>query len=99
MSDDDWKTRPLNLSDPDNPEWTHEDVALATPVRDLPPDMLKAILASFPHTPVPEGRTRDGGYTAQDVPLDADVVEHFRRKGGDWKARVNEALRSLVTAR
>ena len=86
-----------DLTDPDNPEWTEEDFARAWKGDDIPAD----ILALFPATRRSRSpkAARSAPKAIQDVPIDGDVIEHFRAQGGDWKAHINEALRALVAER
>lgn len=32
------------------------------------------------------------------VKIDTDIIEHFRARGGDWRAAINDALRKLIDA-
>ena len=86
---DDWKTRPVDLSDPDNPEWTDGDVARAVPVEDLPEDV-KAALPQF-------RAQRDASEKVRvTIRLSPEVVDHFKAGGEGWQGRIDEALMALV---
>ncbi|MCV0427198.1 MAG: BrnA antitoxin family protein [Roseibium sp.] len=53
-----------------------------------------AIEAQFKEADTPEKQATTGQTVA--VHLDAEVVEFFRKAGGDWKRRINEALRASL---
>ena len=83
--------RPVDLTDPDNPEWTEADFARAQG-----PETLSAVeLAAFPRTRV---RGRQKAPTKQPVSLrvDPDVLAFFRATGPGWQARMNDALRKAM---
>lgn len=86
------------IDDPDNPEWTEEDFARATPVEQLAPELQAAILAAFPRTAArlrgrPPAAVRK---TPVSLRLDPDVVEHFRATGAGWQSRINDLLRASM---
>ncbi len=47
-----------------------------------------------------EARTREveagEAGRSQTVLLDSDVVDHFRKAGGDWQQRINDVLRASI---
>lgn len=93
----------VDLTDPDNPEWTEEDFARATRVEDLPPDELAIILRAFPKTKAyltrigrpPQAETK----VAVSLRLDRDIVDYFRASGRGWQSRMNAVLRASIPQR
>jgi len=77
-------------SDPENPEWTEEDVAKARPFAEVHPELA-----------VSYRRTRRAQKTPTKKPislrLDPDVIEHFRATGPGWQSRINDALRKIMS--
>jgi uncharacterized protein (DUF4415 family) len=47
---------------------------------------------------VRKGRPSPNGGAPVSVPVDADVVEAFRRGGPDWQSRLNAVLRAWLKA-
>jgi len=80
-----------DLTDPDNPEWSEADFALAEGPESLPPDLL----AAFPNTAAkPRGRPRkEAPKVAVSLRLDQDVLAYYRSAGAGWQVRLNEVLR------
>jgi uncharacterized protein (DUF4415 family) len=78
------------LNDEDNPEWTEEDFARATPFTSLP-ESLQAKLARRPRgpqkAPVKERIT---------IRLSPEVLEPFRATGDGWQARLDAALKDWL---
>ena len=73
-------------SDPDNPEWTDEELAQVRPFAEMFPALAeKARTAGRPKL--------DKTKVAVSLRLDAEVVEAFKRDGRGWQSRMNEALR------
>jgi len=87
-------SRPVDLTDPENPEWTDEMFAQARPIEAvLPADAL----AAFPRIAARvRGPQKAPTKTAVSIRLDTDVVEHFRRSGPGWQSRLNETLRRAM---
>ena len=84
------------LDDPENPEWTEEDVARGRRVEDLPSPERETILANFPNTKV-RGPQKVKPLKAQvTLRLDPDVLQHFRGTGRGWQSRINEKLREAL---
>ena len=83
-----------DLDDPDNPEWTDADFAMAVPAEALP----ASILAAFPNSRVNRGgRPKSANpKPAVNLRLDAEVLDHLRRSGAGWQTRVNAALAGLI---
>ncbi len=83
--------RPVDLTDPDNPEWTDADFARAKG-----PDSLSAVeLAAFPRTRV-RGVQKAPTKQAISLRIDADVLERYRATGPGWQGRMNDALRKAI---
>jgi len=79
--------------DDDNPEWTAEDFARATPAADLPPNLR----AAFPNTGRrgrPPGSTKAAAKRLVALRLDPDVLADFKAGDPGWQSRINEALRN-----
>ena len=75
--------------DPDNPEWTAEDLARARPAREVVPDLVAA-MQRF------RGKQRRATKKQISLRLDPDVIEHFRARGKGWQARINASLRKAA---
>ena len=76
--------------DPENPEWTEEDLKRARPFAEVFPELLKGI----------EEMRRARGRPRLETPkklvslrLDQDVVEKFRATGKGWQSRINDVLK------
>lgn len=76
------------FTDPDNPEWTEEDFALALPPEALPPE----ILAQFPKTRR-RGPQKAPKKVQVAVRLSPDVVERLKSGGKGWHRRIDDMLR------
>ena len=82
---------PVDLTDPDNPEWTEADFARAHG-----PETLSAVeLAAFPRTRV-RGRQQSPTKRPISLRVDADVLERYRATGPGWQSRMNDALRKAM---
>ncbi len=88
-------SREVDLTDPENPEWTEEMFAKAKDAGTLPPH----VLAAFP---LMANRVRGPQKTptksAVSIRLDADVLSYFRGGGPGWQSRINETLRRAIKA-
>lgn len=74
-------------ADPDNPEWTAEEIAQARPFREVFPELAAAIDRS-------RGRPRAERPKKQiSIRLDQDVIDKFKATGRGWQARINAVLR------
>ncbi|RZJ93643.1 MAG: hypothetical protein EON88_14325 [Brevundimonas sp.] len=83
--------RDVDLTDPDNPEWTAADFARA-----LGPESLSAAeLAAFPKTRI-RGPQKTPTKRPVSLRLDADVLERYRATGPGWQGRMNDALRKAL---
>ena len=73
--------------DPENPDWTREELARAMTFDKLPTRLRQKI----------SSRTRGPQKAPRKVPvsirLSLDVVEGFRSSGAGWQGRVDEILR------
>ena len=87
--------RPVDLTDPENPEWTVTDFARAAG-----PDALSETeLAAFPRTRL-RGRPRIAEpKLAVSLRLSPSVVRHFRGTGPGWQARINDILEAAIGRR
>ena len=73
--------------DPDNPEWTREDFDRARQWMEDNPETVKAL------------RNRSFNWPAKEwtkLPIDYDILDHFREAGPDWHKRLNDTLRKAV---
>lgn len=84
--------------DPDNPEWTDEELRNARPLKEVLPDLHANIVAEI--------AKRKGGRPKLENPkqsialrLDADVLDAFKAGGPGWQTRMNDVLRDWVTKR
>lgn len=78
-------------SDPENPEWTDEELARARPFAEVLPDLAAAMRKNL------GGRPRaDSPKQAVSLRLDAEVISRFKAGGPGWQSRMNEALRKSV---
>lgn len=78
-------------SDPDNPEWTDEELAQARPFAEVFPalaEKMRKNLGGRPKSANPK--------IAVSLRLDPDVVAAFRADGPGWQSRMNEALRKVA---
>ena len=84
----------VDLTDPDNPEWTDEDFARALRPEDFPEWMFDA----FPNTPRPVSRGPQKSPTKRPISLrvDADILDSYRATGPGWQGRMNDALRKAM---
>ena len=76
--------------DRDNPEWTAEDFRRAKPASSLPAEILK----SFPRT---RGPQKEPTKVPVSIRLSPEVVDHFKRGGKGWQARIDETLTQAVS--
>lgn len=81
------------MADPENPEWTADDVARSKGPGSLPAH----VLAAFPKT---AARVRGPQKSETKVPvsirLDRSVVDYFKAQGPGWQSRINEALAGMI---
>lgn len=93
--------REVDLSDPDNPEWTAEDFRRAKPVDELAPPLRDALYETFPKTRR-RGPQRAPVKVRTTVRLSAPVREHFMRlaveQGRPWQTLMDEKLLEVVAA-
>lgn len=76
-------------SDPDNPEWTEEEIHRAKPFSDAFPEMADRLRRA-------RGPQKTPTKELISIRLDHDVLDHFRASGPGWQSRVNEILRSAM---
>lgn len=85
--------RKIDLTDPDNPEWTDADFARAKSASALP----AAVLDAFPRTARRvRGAQKAPTKTPVSLRLDADVVAYFKATGPGWQTRINEVLSKVA---
>ena len=75
--------------DPDAPEWTDEDFAIARPATDVVPHIVEEQRRT-------RGRQKTPTKEKVTLRLDADLVSHFREGGRGWQTRLNDTLRRSV---
>jgi uncharacterized protein (DUF4415 family) len=80
-----------DLTDPDNPEWTAEDFAVARAEESSLSPLLQDALA--------RGRGRPRSASAKiavKLRLDPDIVARFKSDGPGWQTRINATLRQAL---
>ena len=75
-------------TDPDAWIPTPEEWAQARPAIEVDPHLVKSWQAGKFRGPAKEYVT---------IPLDHDLLDHFRKTGPDWQSRLNNALRQAVS--
>jgi uncharacterized protein (DUF4415 family) len=70
----------VEIDDVDNPEWTEEDFAKARPLREVLPELYASLIAEREVT----------------LTLPGEVVQAFESQGGDWRARMSQALSDVA---
>lgn len=75
--------------DPDNPEWTDEDVKTSMRLRDLPDSLRRKLRGQ-------RGLQRAPRKVQTAVRYDADIIEAFKAGGPGWQTRMNDALRDWL---
>lgn len=78
-------------SDPDNPEWTDEELARARPFAEVFPALAEKMRKAAGGRPKAEKPK-----VAVSLRLDPDVIEAFKAKGPGWQSRMNQALRKAA---
>ena len=83
-------SRKIDLTDPDNPEWTSNDFTRARG-----PEHLSAVeRAAFPKS---RGRPKVAApKVSVSLRLNPEVVRHFKQGGPGWQARINALLEQAV---
>ena len=78
------------VTDPENPEWTEEDVKNALPWEAMS-DLEKSVFKR------PRGRpTVDSPKKLVSLRLDAEVLEALEASGPGWRARANAILKAAL---
>lgn len=81
------KTRKAH--DPDNPEWTDEELANAKPLAEALPELAGAMRRNV------GGRPRlDNPKRAISIRLDAEVIDKFKATGPRWQTRIDKILKA-----
>jgi uncharacterized protein (DUF4415 family) len=86
---------PASRPDEESPEWTREDMLNARPALEVIAEVFGPEAAEM----LRRGRGRPAKPDRkinQTLRLDPDVLEHFKRQGPGWQARMNAALRSAM---
>lgn len=84
-------SRKVDLTDPDNPEWTDADFAAARPASEV---LTPAQLAQFKRSP---GRPRlEKPKVPVSLRLDPDVLNFFKASGPGWQTRLEDVLRGAM---
>ena len=73
--------------DPDCPEWTREDFARARQWMKDNPEAVKKIRSATFNWPAKEWAN---------LPIDYDILDHFRATGPEWHVKLNDTLRKAV---
>lgn len=73
--------------DPDNPEMTADDFARARQWMKGNPETVKRLRNASFKWPAKEWAN---------IPIDYDILDHFRKGGQDWHTRLNDTLRKAV---
>ena len=82
-------------SDPENPEWTDIDFALARPAKDvLPAWLYQAAVKRYRGQRGPQKKPVKQSVTLR---LDPDVLATYRATGPGWQSRINDVLRQSLT--
>lgn len=87
-----------SLPDDDNPEWTPEDFAKASPALEVFADVFGHEAAET----IRRGRGRPvklDKKVNQTLRLDADVLDAYRQEGSGWQTRINQILREHMPER
>jgi uncharacterized protein (DUF4415 family) len=81
------------VADPENPEWTEEDVNNALPWEAMS-DLEKSVFKR------PRGRPPvEAPKKLVSLRLDADVIEALEASGPGWRQRINDILKAALKAR
>jgi uncharacterized protein (DUF4415 family) len=76
------------LIDIDNPEWTGQDIKIATPFASLPATLRAKLGGRGPQKAPPKVSTT--------IRLSPDVVQAFRATGDGWQTRIDSALKDWL---
>lgn len=80
-------------SDPENPEWTEDDLKNARPFREVFPDLAASIDREIARRGRPPLEKTKQPVT---IRLDPDLVEHYKATGKGWQSRMNDDLRKAA---
>ncbi|WP_292072284.1 BrnA antitoxin family protein [Brevundimonas sp. UBA7534] len=85
--------RKIDLTDPENPEWTEADFVRGQAASTLP----AAVIDAFPRTARRvRGAQKAPTKTPVSLRLDADVVAYFKATGPGWQTRINDVLSKVA---
>lgn len=80
-------------SDPENPEWTDEEIKRARPFREVLPELAANIdRAIAARGRPPAGKTK----MPVTIRLDPEVVNFYKSTGKGWQSRMNDDLRKAA---
>jgi uncharacterized protein (DUF4415 family) len=79
--------------DPDNPEWTAEEVRDARPLMDVLPEETAAAVRRYRGQRGPQKRPTKELVSLR---IDRDIVAAYRASGSGWQNRANDALRAYA---
>ncbi|MGX7743803.1 BrnA antitoxin family protein [Rhodopseudomonas parapalustris] len=85
--------KPIEPVFDDNPEWTAEDFAKATPVNIMARDLTSEFLAKIPSR---RGPQKAPTKVPVSIRLSADVVAHYKATGPGWQSRIDDTLRKAA---
>lgn len=80
-------------SDPENPEWTNEEMMRARPFREVLPQLAASIDRAIAARGRPPAEKTKIPVT---IRLDPDVVDFYRSTGKGWQSRMNDDLRKAA---
>jgi len=92
---------PMNpeiVTDPDNPEWTREQMARAMRFKDLPPSLQTKLSAIQEASRRKRGPQKAPTKILTALRLSPDVLEALRSTGRGWQSRVDETLRKIYVS-
>ncbi len=75
--------------DPDNPELTPEQIKEMRPAREVFPEIVEWYERN-------KGKKMPPAKEWVNIPIDYDILDHFRNAGPDWHKRLNDTLRQAV---
>ena len=74
--------------DPENPEWTKQEMAKAVPFGEALPGLAASARRGRPPADNPKKLVS--------LRLDPDVIDSFKADGPGWQSRMNDALRKAA---
>jgi uncharacterized protein (DUF4415 family) len=80
-------------SDPENPEWTDEEIRRARPFHEVLPELATSIDRAIVARGRPPAEKTKMPVT---IRLDPEVVNFYKSTGKGWQSRMNDALRKAA---